>query len=1121
VYEWFIAGAAVGALAAAWYVERRHRQAAQNVESAYDAPDQPVGHASQVAAATDPGSMLPSELAQGVAHVIDSAVHPHDVLANADFEAAVASLASSGTSDDELIGYATGPYLALSYLSVEALARRPATPELQPALLRALSDRYGWRSYFALRTLHAHAARPVVGSVVMHLDPSWQFEPERSWLREFIGLRQAAGEEPEIGSALQYYEAMNAERREELDGIIAALRDVLPAGFLAQLESWKSVRIDYATLERIGHLFDDGDEEAAAAIIEHEALRTAVSTLRAAVTAETPRTAVVIGEPGVGKSAIIARLSLSLRDEGWTVFRCSAGELLAGQIYIGQIEERIATLVRSLEHRTVLWVMPEFHELLHAGRTIQSPQSLLDNLYPFIERGTLRLLGETTPAAYEKVLQQRPRLRSAVEVVRVDPLDANESRALTGEWARSVNVAPALLDEAHQLAAQHLAEQHEPGSVFTLLRRARELARDRGADAVMERDDLLHTLASMTGLPLEILDDREPLEIDGVRRFFTSRVLGQDEAVEALVERLALIKAGLTDPSRPQGVFLFAGPTGTGKTELAKALAEYLFGSTDRMTRLDMSEFAEPGMAHRMLGSADDPSAAGSLVDAVRRQPFCVVLFDELEKAEPRIWDLFLQLFDDGRLTDNAGNTASFRNAIVIMTSNLGAGVRSGGIGFTQDDGGGVSTGLQQALERTFRPELINRIDRIVQFRPLPRNLMRRLLDKEIREVLARRGLRDRPWALEWEESAIELLISHGFSPALGARPLKRAVERYLLAPLAMSIVGRQLPQGDQFLYITTDGSRLRVEFIDPDAAEPEQPATVRQEDEQAPALEDIVRDARGDAAEADALAAEYEHVRDTLAGAEWQARKQQAFDAMAAPAFWSSADRFGTLGLAESMDRIEVGVETAGSLLQRVRRAQHDRGNLPPRLVQRLAQQLYLVGEAIDGIAAGQPRDAFVRIVAAHDPGVDVDDADEFARRIAAMYAAWAEQRGMRLERLEETTSPLAITLAVSGFAAYRILAGEHGQHVLETPMQAHARAFARLRALVLVAPQPDEPASPPRSTLQAQAARAFDGIDAQRLEAVRRYRDEPSPLVRDLVRGWRTGRLDLVLAGDFDVIG
>jgi ATP-dependent Clp protease ATP-binding subunit ClpC len=187
---------------------------------------------------------------------------------------------------------------------------------------------------------------------------------------------------------------------------------------------------------------------------------------------------------------------------------------------------------------------------------------------------------------------------------------------------------------------------------------------------------------------------------------------------------------------------------------------------------------------------------------------------------------------------------------------------------------------------------------------------------------------------------------------------------------------------------------------------------------------------------------------------------------------------------------------------------------------VQRLAQQLYLVGEAIDGIAAGQPRDAFVRIVAAHDPGVDVDNADEFARRLAAMYVAWAEQRGMRLERLEATTSPLTMTLAVAGFAAYRILAGEHGQHVLELPTQSHARAFGRLRAIVLVAPQPDEPPSS-RSPLRAQAARVFDGIDAHRLDAVRRYRDEPSPLVRDLARGWRTGRLDLVLAGDFDVIG
>ena len=425
---------------------------------------------------------------------------------------------------------------------------------------------------------------------------------------------------------------------------------------------------------------------------------------------------------------------------------------------------------------------------------------------------------------------------------------------------------------------------------------------------------------------------------------------------------------------------------------------------------------------------------------------------------------------------------------------------------------------------------------------------MRDLLRKELHDVLRRRGLRTRSWAVEWDESAIEFLLQKGFTPDLGARPLKRAVERYLLAPLARTIVNHQFPEGDQFLFVRShDAQRLDVVFVDPDAPDEqvfEQTSAPRAEEE-APAshtslaemeelrLETIVLDARGTPAEVEFLEEKFRQIEEQTLVPDWRERKERAFAQTAAPEFWSSSERFSVLGAAEYMDRIEAGLDTAGSLLNRLTSARDRRKHYPRDLVGRLAEQLYLLDAACTGLAADLPRDAFILVRACRETNADASVSDSFAARVARMYRQWAQKRRMSFEVLEEkggagqAQDPYRMMLAVSGFGAYSILQNESGWHVLEMPQD--EKSFNRARVQVKVVAQPEEPPDGHRADgLRRQAAQAFSAngqepasaASAQMVAVVRRYREEPSPLVRDSVRGWRTGHLERVLEGDFDLM-
>ena len=422
-----------------------------------------------------------------------------------------------------------------------------------------------------------------------------------------------------------------------------------------------------------------------------------------------------------------------------------------------------------------------------------------------------------------------------------------------------------------------------------------------------------------------------------------------------------------------------------------------------------------------------------------------------------------------------------------------------------------------RTIGQTFRPEFINRLDKIIVFQPLSRELMRGILHKELERVLERRGLKERNWAVEWEASAIEFLLDRGFSPEMGARPLKRAIDQHLLAPLAATMVEHRFPEGDQFLFVRSNGKAIEVEFVDPDA-EPAQSAAIEADAdadaEGGPSLARIMVRQSGTAPEGAALAAHWREISGEMASESWNAAGERLSAALADPAIWSRDDRHKILSRLETMDRLREAARTAERLLQRYGAASRAPGRASRELASRIALQLHNLRQGLDDLKVDAPIDALLRVEPAMDAGGESGTLPDWCARLTEMYRLWAAKRHMRLDELAPGDGKGPI-LHVTGFGAQRVLEAEAGLHVLEDPAERNAR---RLVARVVVASGPErEPAKGKELEVAASLLAAAPGGS----NIVRRYRAGASPVVRDTASGWRTGKLDAVLGGDFDLMG
>jgi ATP-dependent Clp protease ATP-binding subunit ClpC len=541
----------------------------------------------------------------------------------------------------------------------------------------------------------------------------------------------------------------------------------------------------------------------------------------------------LLGDAGVGKTAVVEGLAFAIQ-EGTApksllhrrIVQIEIGTLVAGTSLRGQFEERLIGIVDEAKNAgNVILFIDEIHTIVGAGDTIDSNLDAANILKPALARGELICIGATTHEEYRRAIAQDPALDRRFRTIDIEePSQADTLAILSGQRKKledhhGVIIRPEALEAAVTLSMRFLPDRRLPDKALDLLDEActRVIIRTVSPDdnvgvPDVQVENIAAVLSDWTGIPVTDLTKDEKRRLSGIEDSLMKRVIGQDSAVTTVADAIKTARAGLGDPNRPIGVFLFLGPSGVGKTELARALAEFLFGSDEAMLRLDMSEFHDSHTVARLIGSPPgykDNQRGGQLTDGLRRRPYSVVLLDEVEKAAPEVFDIFLQVFDEGRLSDAHGRHVDARHSVFIMTSNIGTEETGKQLGFgSQED---QQPDFASYLNRFFRPEFLNRVDEVITFRSLNPTTMSKILDLHLGDLhqrLARQNL-----TLKLADDARELILQKGYDPINGARPLHRAIERLLTRPLSTRIVEDSFQPGDTIsVHADQDGERLRFE---------------------------------------------------------------------------------------------------------------------------------------------------------------------------------------------------------------------------------------------------------------------------------------------------------------------
>ncbi|MBC7825871.1 MAG: ATP-dependent Clp protease ATP-binding subunit [Candidatus Parcubacteria bacterium] len=607
---------------------------------------------------------------------------------------------------------------------------------------------------------------------------------------------------------------------------------------------------------------------------------------------------VLIGEPGVGKTAIAEGLAQRIANddipdilEDKRVVTLDIGLLVAGTKYRGEFEERLKKIMDEIRSAgNVILVIDEVHTLIGAGAA-EGAIDAANILKPALARGELQCIGATTLDEYRKHIERDAALERRFQPVMVGEPSVDETiEILRGlreryEQHHKLKISDAALEAAAKLSDRYISDRFLPDKAIDLVdeagsrvrllnsqlppaakeldRELRQVLKDKDdavrsqnfdragelrdremeikteirsiaqtkkttSDAgeevspIVDEEDIAHIVASWTGVPVSKLTESESEKLLHMEDTLHTRLIGQDEAVRAVSRAIRRARVGLKNPNRPIASFIFSGPTGVGKTELTKALAAYFFGSEDSMVRLDMSEFMERHTVSKLIGSPPGYvgyNEGGQLTEAVRRKPYTVVLFDEIEKAHPDVFNMLLQILEDGRLTDAKGRTVDFKNTLLIMTSNIGSKViekGGGGLGFefsnedvAESQYNRIRSLVNEELKNYFRPEFLNRLDEIIVFRQLVKEEVKQIADIMLNDIFKR--LTEQGITLEVTERFKDRLVDEGFNPSYGARPLRRAIMRLLEDSLAEEILSARVKDGDVAIMDVDESGQVKV----------------------------------------------------------------------------------------------------------------------------------------------------------------------------------------------------------------------------------------------------------------------------------------------------------------------
>jgi len=596
---------------------------------------------------------------------------------------------------------------------------------------------------------------------------------------------------------------------------------------------------------------------------------------------------VIIGEPGVGKTAIVEGLAQEIAEDrvpdilaDKEVYTLDLGALVAGSKYRGEFEERLKKIMKEItDHGDIILFIDEIHNLVGAGAA-EGAIDAASILKPALARGELQVIGATTIDEYRKHVEKDKALERRFQTIQVGEPSVEETELILKglrdryEQHHKIQITDEALKAASELGDRYISDRFLPDKAIDLVdeaaskmriktmssppyykeiddelaevrsqkeaaidgqefekaarlrdserklaQRRRDLEKswregddDGESQASIGESEIAEIVSMWTGIPVKKMTEEETAKLLKMEEELHNRVVGQNEAIKAVSRSIRRTFAGIKDPNRPSGSFVFLGPTGVGKTELARTLAEYLFGDQDSMIRLDMSEYMERHTVSRLVGSPPGYvgyDEGGQLTEQVRRKPYSVVLFDEIEKAHPDVFNILLQILEDGQLTDAQGRTVDFKNVVLIMTSNVGAQTinKTKSLGFGSDEAGlsykEMKGRVTSELRKIFRPELLNRIDEIIVFHKLEREDMRHIIEIQIRRL--RKQLVERDVTVEFTREALDKLSDAGYDPAFGARPLKRVLQRMIEDPMSEMILKGEIPNGSKIIVEPND----------------------------------------------------------------------------------------------------------------------------------------------------------------------------------------------------------------------------------------------------------------------------------------------------------------------------